>query len=126
MNFLINKYECVCICACVGVCPFFYFCMSYFTMNQDAQIFNDNQECLNDQYLNSQLPEHHTKKDENEHNSNNLNTSFHIINDSHTATKAAAAAAAAGKKESLNWAHPCFTMSQFQLYETKTVNYYVL
>lgn len=105
---------------------FCYFpCMSYFTMNQDAQIFNDNQECLNDQYLNAQLAEHHTRKDENEQNAAHASGN---LNDSNTAGKAQATAAEASpeKKEALNWAHPRFTMSQFQLYETKTVRHYIV
>ncbi|KAL9559694.1 hypothetical protein MBANPS3_000317 [Mucor bainieri] len=93
-------------------------------MNQDAQIFNDNQECLNDQYLNAQLPERHTKKDEGEQNATHASSS---LNDSNAATKTQAAAAEASpeKKDALNWAHPRFTMSQFQLYETKTRYYLV-
>ncbi|KAL9540580.1 hypothetical protein PS6_010699 [Mucor atramentarius] len=91
-------------------------------MNQDAQIFNDNQECLNDQYLNAQLPEHHTKKDENEQNATHASSN---LNDSNTATKGQATEPLPEKKEALNWAHPHFTMSQFQLYETKTRYYLV-
>lgn len=99
--------------------------MSYFTMNQDAQIFNDNQECLNEQYLNAQLPEHRTKKDENEQNATHASSN---MNDSNTAAKTQATAAEASpeKKEALNWAHPRFTMSQFQLYETKTVGHCIV
>ncbi|KAI8058923.1 SacI homology domain-containing protein [Gilbertella persicaria] len=69
-------------------------------MNQDAQIFNDNQQYLHDQYLSSHIPEIPTKKEDIP-----INTPE--------------------KKESLNWAHPRFCMSQFQLYETKTRYYLV-
>lgn len=71
-------------------------------MNQDAQIFNDNQECLNEQYLASKVP---TKKEEAE---------SHSVHNTEVKEQPP-------KKESLNYAHPRFTMSIFQLYETKTV-----
>jgi hypothetical protein len=75
--------------------------MSFFTMNQDAQIFNDNQETLNDQYLAAQVPEL-PKKEE-------------VIPTIPEDTPRDQ------KKDAISWAHPRFTMSQFQLYETKTV-----
>ncbi|CEP13787.1 hypothetical protein [Parasitella parasitica] len=96
--------------------------MSYFTMNQEAQIFTDNQEYLNDQYLNSQL-EHHKKKDENEQITANTKIHRNTVGDTHIT--AAKTPPAADKKEILNWAHPRFIMSQFQLYETKTRYYLV-
>jgi hypothetical protein len=86
--------------------------MSFFTINQDAQIFNDNQECLNNQYLAAQaeLP---TKKEETENNNHSTNAP----------TSEPPLTEEKSKKESLNWANPRFTMSSFQLYETKTVKF---
>lgn len=97
-------------------------------MNQDAQIFHDNQEVLNDQYLNTQIPETTTsavsvtsKKEETEIKTTNKSSTNNI-----TATLLPSEAVPppqtnSKKKETLQWAHPRFTLSQFQLYETKTV-----
>lgn len=91
-------------------------------MNQDAQIFNDNQECLNDQYLAAKLPEIPTEAD-----SHNTNTTAACQADIPAGAAGGATTANgedkkdANKKESLNWANSRFTMSTYQLYETKTV-----
>lgn len=67
-------------------------------MNQDAQIFND----LSEEYLTtSEVPS--VKKEDTE-------TTTEPVEEQKP------------KKEQLNWANPRFSMSSFQLYETKTVH----
>jgi hypothetical protein len=83
--------------------------MSFFTMNQDAQIFNDNQESLNDQYLATQVTELPKKEDVEQINTNQATVIPTTTEDMPR------------EKDAPRWAHPRFTMSQFQLYETKTV-----
>ncbi|KAI8359085.1 SacI homology domain-containing protein [Choanephora cucurbitarum] len=99
--------------------------MSFFTMNQDAQIFDDNQQCLEDQYLNSHIPQS---------SSTTTSTFATHAQATHTASNTTKREEAIEtktndssdkKKEALNWAHPRFHMSQFQLYETKTRYYLV-
>ncbi|KAI9362705.1 SacI homology domain-containing protein [Pilaira anomala] len=75
-------------------------------MNQDAQIFNENQESLNEQYLASKISTKETPVES-------------------YATPTPEIKEEKAKKESLNYAHPRFTMSIFQLYETKTRYYLV-
>ena len=86
-------------------------------MNQDAQIFNDNQECLNDLYLERNMSEN-LKKDEQE---NDIPTTQpnqlppQPTDEEEKKTEKT-------KKEVLNWADTRFSMSSFQLYETKTAS----
>jgi hypothetical protein len=65
-------------------------------MNQDSQIFTDNHASLNDQYITTEMSE----------------IPENVI---------APTPPPVEEKKSLNYAHPRFTMSTFQLYETKTV-----
>jgi hypothetical protein len=89
--------------------------MSFFTMNQDAQIFNDNQESLNDEYLASKLPEIPTEAE-------TRTATTAQPSDANIPPHTTTVTPEKEKKESLKWANPRFTMSTFQLYETKTVS----
>lgn len=73
-------------------------------MNQDSQIFTDNQASLNDHYTHSKMSEA-------------PDTTLPLP----PPPAAATAVPTVEEKTSLNYAHPRFTMSTFQLYETKTV-----
>jgi hypothetical protein len=74
-------------------------------MNPDAMIFSDNQECL--QYINT-VPESPQKK-----KPSRAPTIDSEVQQEEEQQKT--------KKESLNYAHPRFVITEFQLYETKTV-----
>lgn len=73
-------------------------------MNQDSQIFTDNQASLNDHYTHSKMSEAPDN-----------------VLPPPPQPPATPTAPTVEQKTSLNYAHPRFTMSTFQLYETKTV-----